>query len=523
MMHRAAWLVVTMAVMALSAVARGAEPGVEDLVGHWTGTIKLPGQELPIDLDFQKGDSGVTGDISIPMQAVKDSPLTDVKVSDGMYRFKFPVAPGNATFECVINESGTIAGSLLQAGQRFPFTAKRAKTEAASVQEALEGYDEAVERIRATWKAPGLSLVIVKGSEVVHAAGYGKRDVDNDQPVTTKTLFAIGSSTKAFTTFVMGTLVDDRKLEFDKPVIETLPDFRLKDETATRLMTPRDLVTHRSGLPRHDVMWYNSGLTRQQMYERLRYLEPNESFRGAWQYNNLMFLTAGYLVERVTGKSWEENVRARVFTPLGMARSNFSVKDSAADADHAEPYSEKDAAVNKIAFRDIAEIGPAGSINSCADDLAPWLIVHLNEGKLNGREVIRASTLKELHSPQMIMPSADDPTTGTITIGYAMGWMVDVYRGHRRVHHGGNIDGFSAAVVLYPDDGLGIAVLTNMNGSPVPDLVAQVAADRVLGLEQRDWSTEARVKYEAAKAVMKEGEKKREEMRIANAPATHPL
>ena len=162
----------------------------------------------------------------------------------------------------------------------------------------------------------------------------------------------------------MGTLVDEGKLDWDKPVRTYIPELRLHDRVASELITPRDLVTHRSGLPRHDLVWYNASLSRKEIVDRLPYLEPSETFRSKFQYNNLMFMTAGYLVERLTGQSWEDAVRARIFTPLGMTGSNFSVKDSQKAADFARPYDERDDKVVAIPFRDISTIGPAGSINS---------------------------------------------------------------------------------------------------------------------------------------------------------------
>ena len=178
-------------------------------------------------------------------------------------------------------------------------------------------------------------------------------------------MFAIGSASKAFTTFAMGRLVDEGKLEWDEPVASYLADFKLYDEYATAHLTPRDMVCHRSGLPRHDLAWYNNeDVTRGELVRRLRYLEPNEDLRAKWQYNNLMFLTAGYLVEQLTGMTWEDALRTQVFEPLGMERSNFSVLDSQQDDDHALPYLEKDDEVRKIAFRAINVMGPAGSINS---------------------------------------------------------------------------------------------------------------------------------------------------------------
>ncbi len=218
----------------------------------------------------------------------------------------------------------------------------------------------------------------------------------------------------------------------------------LFDRTATEQMTPRDLVTHRSGLPRHNLVRYNATLSGKQILERLPYLEPSESFRNKFQYNNLMFMTAGYLIERVGGKPWEEAVRTRIFQPLGMTGCNFSVKDSQQAPDFAKPYDDRDDKIVEIPFRDITNAGPAGSINSSVSDMARWLAVQTHKGKIDGHQIISPAVLDDIHTPHMTM-GVPQERKEIAPAGYALGWMVNDYRGHRRVHHGGGIDGFELA------------------------------------------------------------------------------
>src|ERR1700733_11036066 len=177
----------------------------------------------------------------------------------------------------------------------------------------LDGFDAFANNELRDWKCDGFAIAIVQDGKVILSKGYGLRDVKKNLPVTEKTLFAIGSSTKSFTVTSLGVLVDQGKLDWDKPVRQYLPDFQLMDETVTERMTPRDLVTHRSGLPRHDLMWYAAPFTREEIYNRLRYLEPSKDFRASFQYQNLMFMTAGYLAGRVAGSSWESVVKSRIF------------------------------------------------------------------------------------------------------------------------------------------------------------------------------------------------------------------
>src|SRR6266571_8691537 len=223
------------------------------------------------------------------------------------------------------------------AGQAGPPAAPASRS-AISGDRALRGLDDFVARVMKEWQVPGLALGVIQDGKPVLLKGYGYRDVEKRLPVTPRTLMAIGSNTKSFTVVLMGMLADSGKLEWDKPVRTYLPDFQLYDELASEAMTPRDLVTHRSGLPRHDLFWYGGSLGREEMYRLLRYLEPNTSFRGRWQYQNLMFMTAGYLVEKRTGRSWDDLIRERLFTPLKMARSNTSVRDLPASDDAALAY-----------------------------------------------------------------------------------------------------------------------------------------------------------------------------------------
>ncbi len=393
----------------------------------------------------------------------------------------------------------------------------------AAAKEPLAGFDAFVNQAFHAWEVPGLAIAVVKNGQVVLTQGYGFRDVDKKLPVTPKTLFAIGSCTKAFTTFVMGTLVDEGKLDWDKPARTYIPELRLHDRVATELITPRDLVTHRSGLPRHDLVWYNATLSRKEIVDRLPYLEPTETFRSKFQYNNIMYITAGYLVERLTGQSWEDAVRARIFTPLGMTGSNFSVKDSQKAADFARPYEDRDDKIVEVPFRDISNAtGPAGSINSTVEEMARWLVVQTQKGKIDGKQVLSSAVLADIHTPHM--------TTGVpqerkeiAPAGYALGWGVDDYRGHRRVHHGGAIDGFVASTALFPDDDLGIVVLANLGGTGLPEIITRHAADRLLGLPPIDWNGEALGKKAKNKAAAKEAKTKKDTVRRPGTTPAHKL
>jgi CubicO group peptidase (beta-lactamase class C family) len=355
----------------------------------------------------------------------------------------------------------------------------------------LDGFDAFANQELHEWNCDGFAIAIVEDGKVILSKGYGLRDVKKNLPVTEKTLFAIGSATKSFTVTSLGVLVDQGKLDWDKPVRDYLPDFRLWDQFATERMTPRDLVTHRSGLPRHDLMWYNSPFTRQELFDRLRYLEPNKDFRTTFQYQNLMFMTAGYLAGHVAGTTWEQLVRQAIFEPLGMTGSNFSITDSQKSSDYSLGYQVVNDIPVDMPFRNIDSIGPAGSINSNIEDMTKYVMMHLAKGK----GVVSATNEMQMMTPQMAI-QAPSPDKELGDLAYGMGFFVTTYRGHKFVHHGGNIDGFSSLVAFLPQDNIGLVILTNQNASPMPAVVAYHVWDKLLGLDTVDWT--ARIKQQRA-------------------------
>jgi CubicO group peptidase (beta-lactamase class C family) len=399
-----------------------------------------------------------------------------------------------------------------------------AETDAPSARSALQGIDKVAGQAIEDFNVPGLGIAIVAGGEVVYAQGFGYRNVEKKLPMTGDSLFAIGSTTKAMTNTLLGMLVDDGKLDWDTPVRVYLPGFRLSDPLITERITPRDMVTHRSGLPRHDLLWYNNNeSTRPEIIQRLAYLELSEDLRVKFQYNNLMYLTAGYLAGRLSGGTWEEMIRERLFEPLGMARTNLSVSDSQKDPDHALPYRENDDTdeLELIPFRPIDLVGPAGAVNSSVKEMASWLLFNLNGGKVGGQQLVNSSTLAEIHSPHMT--TGETPERPEISAStYGLGWGIDTYRGHRRVAHGGGIDGFITSVMLFPDDGVGLVAFNN-RGSGLPALINQHAADLILGLEKIDWIDEALEERKKGKEAAKEAEERKEAVRVQGTSPSHPL
>lgn len=359
---------------------------------------------------------------------------------------------------------------------------------AQSVEPHLDGFDAYMAEAMKDFKVPGAAVAVVEKGRIILAKGYGFRDVERQLPVTPRTLFAIGSVTKSFTVTTLGMLADEGKVDFDKPVRDYLPGFQMYDPVATEQMTPRDLVTHRSGLPRHDLVWYTSNFSRKELVEKLRYLEPNKPLRSTFQYNNLMFMTAGYLEGVLLDTTWEEAVRRKVLEPLGMTGTNFSVEDSQKGPDFAQPYRKdrKTENVSKIPFYVQGAIGPAGEINTNIEDLSRYLLFHMSKGKLDGKQLLSENNAAQMQTPQMVIQGTPDfKELGEAS--YGMGFFISTYRGHKQVEHGGNIDGFSAQFAFLPQDQIGVVVLTNLDGTPLRDVVPYYVFDRLLRLEPVPW------------------------------------
>ena len=387
--------------------------------------------------------------------------------------------------------------------------------------QTLQGIDEVISEAMTQWKVPGLAIAVIRDGELLLAKGYGYRDLERQLPVTENTLFAIGSNSKSFTVTVLGMIADQGKLDWDEPVRTYMPDFQMYDPVATEHMTARDLVTHRSGLPRHDALWYGSDLSRYEMYSRLRYLEPNRDFRAVYQYQNLMFMTAGILAEKLGENTWENLVRERIMNPLGMTRSNFSVSDMYPEThDAAVPYVLIEDTVRRVPYRNIDNVAPAGSINSCVTEMIRYIRFHIDQGVYDGQQLLSKATAADMQMPHMAIQGTieyDELGHGS----YGMGLSVTSYRGEKVVQHGGGIDGFISAMSWMPRRKIGVMVLTNLSGTnPVPTIVVRAAYDRALGLEPVDWI--ARVKERQEEQERRDEERESEESdRIEGTSPSH--
>jgi CubicO group peptidase (beta-lactamase class C family) len=388
----------------------------------------------------------------------------------------------------------------------------------------LDRLDSFVTAEMQEWKVPGLAIAVVQDGQVIYSHGFGLRDVKANLPVTTKTIFAIGSISKSFTSLSMGILNDEGKLDWDKPVRNYLPDFQMFDPVAGERMTPRDLISHRVGMAGHDLVWYSSDFSREDLVRRLRFLQSDHDFRSGYHYNNMLVMTAGYLVGKVSGQGWENFVQQRIFDPLQMKSSNFSVAESQKSSDYSHPYHKDDhgGAVSEIPFHSVDSIGPAGSINSNVEDMARYAIFQLGNGKIGDHRLVSEANLKLNHTAQVPMPLGSQKEIGPRS--YAMGWVISSYRGHPLWWHNGGIDGFYALLSLLPDDNFGMVILTNLlDADPVPEIIQYHIYDRLFGMDSIDWSKRYADLMAKQKAAEDEERKKEATEHKMNTHPSHDL
>ncbi|MEO1029928.1 MAG: serine hydrolase [Bacteroidota bacterium] len=391
----------------------------------------------------------------------------------------------------------------------------------------LKGIEKQFNAVLETSKAAGFAVAIVEGDQVIYAKGFGYADYENKTPADANTLFAIGSSTKAFTSALLGILRDDDKLSLDDSPLDYVPGLKFYNDDMNNNIIIKDLMRHSMGLPRHDGAWYFfPSHNKDTLVARMQYQEPFTGIRQQWYYNNFGFLLQGVITEKITGKSWEENIEDHFFKPLGMNRSKTMIDGMKNGTNTAKGYRlDEDRNIKKMDYYDIAGMSPAGSINSSVNDMSKWLMLWINKGKYDEEQIIPETYIKEAMSSQMVV-AAGFPTEelpGVQYANYGYGWFLHSYKGHYMVEHGGNIDGFSASVALYPTDNLGIVVLANQNGSAVPRLIRNIAADYMLKVEKTEWAKKHKEDVEKALKAQEEAEETNETSNVKGTKPSHIL
>jgi CubicO group peptidase (beta-lactamase class C family) len=386
-------------------------------------------------------------------------------------------------------------------------------------------------RVLKEFEVPGLAVAIVKDGKVVLAKGYGVRKLGEPTPVDENTLFGIASNTKAFTAALLAMLVDEGKISWDDPVVKHLPGFQLYDPYVTREMTIRDLLTHRSGLGlgAGDLLWWPpTDYSREEIVRRFRFVKPESSFRSRYAYDNVLYLVAGQVITAVTGKSWDDFIKERIFTPLGMATSNTSVAALISSANAATPHARIDGSLRLLSPQPLDNVAPCGAINSSVAEVAKWMIAQLNRGRIDeSRRLFSERQSREMWSAQTITPLSELPphlaALRTNFSAYALGWGLSEYRGSKTVSHTGGLLGFVSRVTLVPDLNLGIVVLTNQqSGGAFLSLTYRIM-DHFMNAPAADWIAAFKKFEEMGKARAAEVEKRQAAARAPDSKPSLPL
>ncbi|MEZ5424983.1 MAG: serine hydrolase [Pyrinomonadaceae bacterium] len=395
------------------------------------------------------------------------------------------------------------------------------------LQEKLDEIDAYAEQARKDWNVPGMALAIVKDDKVVLAKGYGVQKLGTDDGVDENTLFAIASNSKAFTTASLAILIDEKKIGgWDDKVSKYLPEFRLYAPYVTEDLTIRDLVSHRVGLDTFsgDLLWYETTYSTDEVLRRLQYLKPVRGFRAGFGYQNLMFMAAGRIIEKVSGKSWGEFVKERILRPIGMNRTTTSIKDIKDNA--AFPHNESGGKGMHVLHRgNVDSAAAAAGLNSSVADISRWIRLQLGRGEFEGKRIFSRENSWEMWQPAIFLPISERASENIPSRhfnAYGLGWNVWDYRGRKAISHGGGLDGMISRTALMPEENLGLIVLTNSE-NPVPTILQYKIFDVFLDAEPRDWNAEFLSNSKRGEARQADEWKKTEEARITGTKTTIPL
>jgi len=375
---------------------------------------------------------------------------------------------------------------------------------------------------------PGLAIAIVKDGRIVLAKGFGVRRLGDPTPVDANTLFQIASNTKAFTAAALAILVDEGKLRWDDRVTQFIPGFQLSDPYVTSAFTVRDMLTHRSGLGlgAGDLLWFHSNYPREEIIRRMRAAKFVTGFRAAYAYDNVMYIAAGQVIAAASGQSWETFIRQRLLDPLGMATAATSLLSMPAGADAATPHDWEDGHTAVTAADSVDAIAPAGGINAGVADLAKWMIVQLDSGRLPRGRLWSSARTQEMWAPQTIMP-IDKPPASLAALSpnfdaYGFGWELRDYRGRKIVTHSGGLAGMTSNTELVPSEKLGVVVLTNMDSS-LSEALCHWVVDAYLGAPRTDWGHLFAERERQADSAGRAAEQRQRSARAADSHPSLPL
>ncbi len=349
--------------------------------------------------------------------------------------------------------------------------------------------DKRIEKIMIEWQVPGCAIGIIKNGKLIYAKGFGYRDLESKLPITANTLFPIASNSKLFTSIAIGMIVSEGELEYDKPIKSIVPEIEFNTTSLNKEITLRDMLCHRTGISGNDDVWYGSNLTRAEVFSKIKSLETKATIRTEFIYSNAIYIAIGEIIKLKINKTWEEYIKEKILAPLDMNRTVFSIEELEKTSDYAKPY--KTDFIKKTItpidfYRQTKASAPANGINSNIIDLSHWVMCQLSAGKFNRKEIIPNSVIKETMKPLTISSSSIKDKELSFEL-YGMGRTLRTYKNHLMSEHGGAINGFRSQITLFPDDSLGIIILTNSADHKIATFLQLEIADVILGLEKTQW------------------------------------
>lgn len=355
------------------------------------------------------------------------------------------------------------------------------------IKDSLDTY---VNRALQQWQIPGAAVCIVKNGKLVVMKGYGVKEAGSNNAVDENTLFMIGSNSKAFTATAMAMLEAEKKLSLDDKVQKWLPDFKLYDPWVAKEANLRDLLCHRLGFEtfQGDFMFFDSDLDAAGVFERFAKVKPLYGFRSKWGYTNAAFGVAGEVIHKVSGQPWGDFIKEKIFKPLGMNNSLSLSKEIHTAGNKASAHTVVMGELRKIPYGNIDNIAPAGSISSSVQDMSKWVMALLNNGRLEGKEIIPLSAIQQTRTPHSILGNGGHQFNKAHFALYGLGWFLEEYAGRKIVAHTGGVNGFVTSVCLIPEEKLGIVVLTNTDANNFYEALRNEIQDAYLGLPYRNYS-----------------------------------
>ena len=390
----------------------------------------------------------------------------------------------------------------------------------------IKEFDAYTQQALKQWEVPGAGVAVIKDGKVIYIKAFGTRNLDTGAPANTETLFSIGSTTKAMTAVCIGMLVDEGKLKWSDPVVKYLPEFQLYDPFVTRDLKIRDLLIHDSGLGNTDFLWGLMDIPESEILARMRMVKPTYSLRDGFIYQNIFYIAAGQVIERVSGKTWATFITERIFNPLSMTRTATKLK-AIKDDNYTKPHMKYDGKIQVILHTKDDAVGAAGSVWSSITDMAKWTVCMLDSSKYAGGRLLNKGTWMEMFKPQTLVTSGEFYPTQRLTkpnwMTYGLGWFQHDYKGHKINFHTGSLNGLIALHAQLPDQNLGYYFLGNYDHAEVRHALMYKTFDLFSLGGNRDWSSEFKTLYDGIREGGQKQLEKMESQRVLNTKPTLPV